>query len=188
MAGTATEGTNATLYGTMRIPRTDTAQIRNIYDMVEYFSGTPTGAAGTEEGGFVNEADESVLATFDITGLKTISIQINNRSDEDIDAGGVEGKAMDVFIDLSNDPDFANGVVPLLDDTTLASGADITYVFGKDLRGWTENGVNTWDWDGSGIVTVIPDGYPFKYMRISLQAETDGTPTYFEIRVLGLPN
>jgi hypothetical protein len=184
VAGTLTVASDEELIGTKKVPRTDTTQVRRPNDVITYWSGTPTAA-----GGFTSTTTENALITFDITGIRNMSISVWNRDDEDIDGGGANNTDIDFFIDLCNSSSFDSNVIAAVADDTLGQGVEKTYVLGENLRGWIDTAATpiNYDFDGSALVTVVNEGFPFRYVRLSLEAETEDTPAYFEVRAYGLP-
>lgn len=184
MAGTLTTASDEVLAGTKEAPRTDTTQSRSPNDVITYWSGTPSAT-----GGFISTTTETALITFDTTGIRNMSISVWNRDDEDIDGGGANNMDIDFFVDACNSPDFDSNVIALVDDDTLGQGVEKTYVLGENLRGWVDTAATpiNYDFDGTSLVTIVNEGFPFRFIRLSMEAETEDSPTYFEVRCYGLP-
>jgi len=180
MAGDLVVGTGEVVEGTIKHPRPSGEETSGQpYKFVYYWSGQPAGSGGSGTAGYISTTTEKELVVLDISGLKHFSLVIDNQGDDDIDGGGANAKALDVFVDLRNDPDFNATPVPVVDNITVASGATTTFVFGQGIRGWVQAAEN-YDFDGSTLVTIANEGFPFRFMKISLEAETEDAESYFE--------
>lgn len=183
MAGTLVVGSGEVLEGTIKVSDSRVATLASQpYKFVYYHSGTPAGAGGSPTAGYVSTTTETELVVLDIGGLKNFALALHNRDDEDIDGGGKNNKDITVYVDGSNDPDFGACVVPIINGTVVGEGVETTWHFGEGIRGWidtTETPLN-YDFDGSSLVTIANEGFPFRYLKIGLKAETENSPAYFE--------
>ena len=184
MVGTLTVASTEVVEGTIK------AGVRTAFgggkipsSFMYYHSGVPTASTG-----FVSTTTETTLVTLDVRGFKHFCLQLHNRDDENIDGGGANVKDIDLFIDGSNDPDFGACVVPILDNVTYGEGTETTIHFGEGIRGWVDTAGTpiNYDYDGTSLVTTKNEGFPYGFLQLGLQAETEDSPAFFELWMYAL--